>query len=367
MSTQAEPVQTAPTETTATVTFNPEAQEALTAAIFANRPPAEIARLRAATKVESKPAPKEEPAADAATVTETPTTEEPTETETEETATQTEEEKAAAKAPEPTEEEVEQEPKDGKPRRFRFKDPQDELIALTAKRMGISLAEASKRLAGEPKAEPHEVPNLQEQTPPHIAALETELAEVRTKLKAAKSGGVLADEQLDELEDRRAVLIAEVAQAKTAEKTTGDIHKSLSQRDFEQSRNQVLRDTAKVYPQMADRDSAQFMLAQQIGLRWRDPENPNHAKLFEPDGPRLIAEEAARVLKIAPAGKVVVAKTETVVEKPKPGPAPGSRQSSQPSPKQTAQERLAASEAQLASVLAGKTRLAKPKSKDYVM
>lgn len=361
MSTEAAPVQTAPpTETTTEV----DPLEALTQATLRNAPPAEIARLKAAmhaepVKEESKTEPEPE-------VAETETTEE----------TATEDEKAAAKAPETTEEEDEQEPKDGKKRRFRFSDPDDELILLTAKRKGISVAEAARRLEGQaetPKETPKEVPGLSQEPVVDVAALETELADIQAKLDTAigtdEGDAVLITPAIRKLQRREAELMADIRSEKSAAKTLAhqieQIKGELSQAEFDRQRNTVLKETAKVYPAMADPKSAQFRIAKSIGMEWRDPGHPMHPKLFEPDGPRLIAEEAAKVLDIKPA----TAKQEVkkAVETPKPGPAPGSLKSTPPTTQQTKEERIRISEQKLEAVQSGKTKMAASRPKSYVM
>lgn len=365
MSTETAPVQTEqPTETPTVI--DPVKLEALTEATLRQAPAAEIARLKA--DLHAKPAEtKTEKTEESETVTETPTTE------ATEEPVQTEEEKAAAKAPEPTEEE-EQEPKDGKKRRFRFADPNDELIALTAKRKGISLAEAARRLEGEPKETketPKEIPNLE----PTVAELQTELATVREKLDKAIGTGeedaVLITPAIRKLQSRESELLAdikaELKAAKVAEAQTKIVEGKISEAEFTRQRNDVLRATVKVYPEMANRDSAQFLLSEAIGQRWRNPEHPDHDKLFSVEGPRLIAEESAKQLRIVPANQVKTEVKKETVEKPKPGPAPGSRQSAPPTPKQSLQERQAASEAKLNAALAGKAKFAPSKPKSYVM
>lgn len=360
MSTEAAPAQVEQTETPAVI--NPEANAALLEATLNFAKPAEIARLKAAALVP----PKEE-----AAVTETPKTEEVQEEVQKEPVAETEETQAAVKAPESTEEETD-EPKDGKPRRFRFANKDDEFIALTAKTLGISIPEAVRRLSGTPET-PKTVPNLPPEPTvnPEITQLETELEQVAAKLDAAvgtnPDDAVLITPEIRKLQRRESELVADIRQAKAADKTANAIRTELTEAEFKRERDSVLRSTAKVYPQMADKNSDQFLMAQAIGMQWRDEKHPDHAKLFQVDGPKLIAEEAAKRLKLIPATAPVKAVETKTVEKPKPGPAPGSRQSVAPTAKATAQELAERRAQEVERALAGKAKYAPPKVKSYVM
>jgi hypothetical protein len=63
---------------------------------------------------------------------------------------------------------------------------------------------------------------------------------------------------------------------------------------------EAMAETQKVYPQLADPNSPQFLLLNRISNEMRDPGHPDHEKLFDPSSVRFIADQAAAMLGIEP-------------------------------------------------------------------
>lgn len=89
-------------------------------------------------------------------------------------------------------------------------------VAQLAKE-GMAEEEAIERIFGKsPAATAAEPEPAPAPAPDPVATLETELAEVRTKLKAAAADGALYNDELDTLNERRSELLLEIRDAKAA-------------------------------------------------------------------------------------------------------------------------------------------------------
>lgn len=350
----------APVQEHATVAADEQARiDAYTDAVTTFQPPAVIARLEAemrGTPQEQPAATKEEPKPEGAEATPDPVAETETPAEPAETPDETKTE-----TPEPGETPTEEVQVEGKladrVRLNHLSDPEkaeaNAIVALT--RGGMSLKEATQRVLGNFGGNTEPEPQAPE-TPPHIVTLESKLADVRAKLKEEKKEGALGTPEIDALEDERSVLIAQLAVARNAIETAGVIKGELTEAEFQRTRQTVLNAAVNAYPSMKDKTSTQWLVAKGIGEQMRDPDHPDHARLFESNAPMFIATKAAEKLGIKPAGTppAPVTQQTPAPKAAKPGPARGSSQSAPPQPQKTVEQRIAESEVNLLAALEGR-------------
>jgi hypothetical protein len=264
-------------------------------------------------------------------------------------------------------------PTEGKePDRFRFKDAEDRTIAMIAKSKGISLAAAARLYTGGPEsdanaASAHALPVLDAAaSAPEVNALESQLAELRALIRARKGDGALPTAELDELEDRRASLVAQLAVARQESRATQRAREEVGLADFERGRNAVLADTVQAYPAMRDGGSALYLVARALAEQMHDPRHPDHARLLDVEAPRFIAEKAAEKLGVKPATiDSSPSHPQATAPAKRPGPAPGSRQSAAPTLQKSEQELLRDSEQNLEAVLEGRARAPVRKPRSY--
>jgi hypothetical protein len=98
--------------------------------------------------------------------------------------------------------------------RYRLKGKLAAVAQLTKE--GMSEAEAIERVYGKSPTAPTEPTEPAAPVEDPVAKLETELADVRTKLKTAAAEGVLYNDELDALNERRSELLIEIREAKGA-------------------------------------------------------------------------------------------------------------------------------------------------------
>jgi hypothetical protein len=83
----------------------------------------------------------------------------------------------------------------------------------------------------------------------------------------------------------------------------------------DKARRQVVEETVKVYPDLANKESVMFRLAAQLAFEMSDPAHPDHAKLQAVTGPRFCADKAASLLGKTPtAAKPATVKMVTAEE-----------------------------------------------------
>lgn len=242
---------------------------------------------------------------------------------------------------------------------------------ILAKKTGISFADAFGRVAGlnQPKVdvEPEPEPEVE----PEIVALQTEIADIEAKLtEAGKEDGVFNSE-IAKLTLRLSKANTELVRREmaTQNQQTPDVKREVDDAVFMMQRNQVVAAVPREFPDMADDDSLQHMMAVALGKKIADsPSHPLYnTMLNSPDAPLILAREAAKLVeskggKVTRPGKQEVrstppakptASTPTTSQPAKPGPAPGSRTTA-PQVQVTVQDVLKAAEDDLMSVLSGR-------------
>lgn len=336
-------------------TSNPHVE--YTMARIAGAPPSEVARLKAAsdaalTAAQAAPPPEvtaqvepepevpevvaeEVPAQAQAETATTPTPEE--------IAAQAEEAAQAAAEAERLAEITNKEAQD----RFRFKNDEDRAVAQLSKALGISIVDAAKIVeANRPKQEV--APTPQVVTSPAVQALEETVATIGARLEELGSLEGLWNPEIAKL--TRDYAKAEAALA-VAQSRAEDI--AVSSQSFEAQRAQVFDQTVQTFPDMANRDSAQYLLATQLAERAQNPSSPDYEAGTQLDAPRYFAEKAAKLLG-KPAGKPAIpVKAAVPPETTKPGPASGTRQTLPPNPAQTGAAQVAAKRAQVLERISG--------------
>lgn len=361
MSDQTQPVQAeaAPVteQTVDTVAAIQDAADALTSARMENQPQSVIDQLDAnlkalATQPKAQP-PEPAPVIEPAAVVE----EQPPEVPAGE-AEPVIEPPAGEQPPEDEEEEVKI---SNRPRLTHLSesDKIDQNAILMLTRKGMSLKEATERILGPigsaspPTPEP-EVPAA----PPEITALESEVADLEAKLDETGAAGGFFDENVAALTKQLSRANARLESAKLRAETHTATTQALNDAQWQAQRQQVLNDTVKDYPSMADDHSPQWLLASALAAQAKDPSHEHHAKLRELGAPRFFADEAAKMLKLTPARQTApaapVAKAAaTPTPKPAVTPASGSRATSPAPPAKSVQQLLQESEARTLAATEG--------------
>lgn len=233
--------------------------------------------------------------------------------------------------------------------RFRFKRDEDRAIAQLAKARDISLADAA-RIYGQmfPAESTVPTPTPQVVTSPAVQALEETVATIGARLEELGSLEGLWNPEIAKL--TRDYAKAEAALA-VAQSRAEDI--AVSSQSFEAQRAQVFDHTVQMFPDMANRDSVQYLLATQLAERAQNPSSPDYEAGTQLDAPRYFAEKAAKLLG-KPAGKPAIpVKAAVPPETIKPGPASGTRQTLPPNPAQTGAAQVAAKRAQVLERISG--------------
>lgn len=307
---------------------------------------AEVARLEA---LAAKPAPVE-----TKTVEETP--------KPEEVAAKVEADEAAKEEAEEAEElEAQQsgETPTKKGFRTRFSDPEDVAIATLARTQKIPLAEAA-RIRGEITGKAKEQEAVQTEIPqadPTITALEVEVAGIEQEYRNTYKADAM-DENLPEIQIKLSRANAKLEAVRSEAKALGKMleiskHEKTvsSQAEFDRRVEEFKAETAKDFPDMKDKESPQAMLAEAYARQMQDPKHPDHAKLFEPNVVRFLAEKAAAKLKLEPA--TAPTPVPKPAEKTVARPAAGSKGSAPPAPQATAQQIVETLRSETVKAIAG--------------
>lgn len=280
---------------------------------------------------------------------------EPAETPAAEAETEEEEELSTPAGEQP------QEDKDHPSARFRLKG-EDQAIAILAKARQITIAEASDIVRGiTPKAAESQ-PEQVAQVAPEVAEIEQSIAAQRAELaKLRKDKTEYADDpqvfakEIADLDARREEILenlaisgGELAAAKLNAK-----HETEKRSERATAAEKQMEAIVVDYPDMANTDSAQWMLARQISVKLKEANDPRWSD------PRVLAEEAAKKLNLKPVTAKAAAATPVAAKAAaKPGPAPGTRTAAAPEPKLTAAQARAKLEEDTNAILMGQ----KPKA-----
>lgn len=129
-------------------------------------------------------------------------------------------------------------------------------------------------------------------TPDPLAAMEQEVTDLKTKLRAASDGSLnsaeLADLQIDLAEKTADFKVAKLRreQEQTATKAVAN---AASETKFNESRSRALND----FPTAGDSETLLgTTLAAELAA-WRSPDHPKHAALFKEDAPEQVTAAAA--------------------------------------------------------------------------
>lgn len=235
-----------------------------------------------------------------------------------------------------------------------------------------NFTEAFARVSGlatpapEQQAEP-ELPAI----PPEITSLETEVARLEGLMDEAGNGEGLLNKEFTDLTKQLSKANANLAAARSRYESAAETHAVVDQASIEKQRSDVLKATAREYPQMTDKNSEQWKLARDLAKAASDPSHPDYETCCSEDAPRFFAVKAAKLLQIKPATAVPVAPQPPTAstpstQPPKPGPAPGSRTTA-PAVTITPQVAIQAVEAHLANVLAGRGTAQPKQVPKYIM
>jgi len=199
----------------------------------------------------------------------------------------------------------------------------------------------------------------QPQTPPEITQLETEIADIESKLDAAAENGELFTKDIADLTRQQAKKYAQLEALKSRYDTTAQVEKSMSAKTVSEQRQAILSAAVDDYPGLGDNTSEHWQLARDLALAAQNPNHRHHDQSVSVNAPRFFADEAARTLKIAPRVKgssivspSVPSQTQTPQAKPV-QPAPGHRQTNPPPPAQSVEDKIALAEAQAEAATTG--------------
>lgn len=256
------------------------------------------------------------------------------------------------------------------PDRFRFKDDADRAVAMLAKAKKISLVEAAKLYAAERPQEvvkePVAAPAQQDTT---ITDMEAEVAAIEAKMDEAGADEGLFTPQIAKLTQQLSKANAKLEATRQSAKTLADVKTISAAERVQQSEAQLKQawktqeaEAVKLFPDMANPNSALAVIARGLAAQMQDPEHslnaghPLKSRLSEADAPRFLAEEAAKLLKIVPQVAKPAAPTPaktTAPTKEVARPAPGSRTTAPPAAEKTAQDILAEAEAETVRMISG--------------
>jgi hypothetical protein len=102
--------------------------------------------------------------------------------------------------------------------------------------------------------------------------------------------------------------------------------------EMQAARNRSLEAAAEAYPQLRDSNSEMWKMAYRLAMdALNNPDNPDHAKYYEANGPKYFADKAARALGIPVAGEVPVMDGDPAPT-PTPEPTPPPEMTPEPVP-----------------------------------
>lgn len=241
---------------------------------------------------------------------------------------------------------------------------------ILAKGQKISFAEAFSRVTGTNAPQQQAQPEPQTPAiPPHLTALETEVAEIEAKMTAAGVGEGLFNPEVSALIMQLSKANAKLEAQRAAFESTGSVRGEVDEAMFMRQRGDFEAQAKREFPDASKRDSLLFMTAVAMGKEIADnPNHPLYSRMVNGvDAPMVLLDAAAQRLegmgqKVARASKPVVpsapqpAKPQQASpssQPPRPSPvAPGSR-GTVPQPNVTAQDIIKAGDDLLASVLNG--------------
>jgi hypothetical protein len=243
--------------------------------------------------------------------------------------------------------------------RPRLHDPEDIAIAMIAKSKNISLAKAAKEYEGQQVAKVEQQQEVVQQPAPDptIIALEAEVEALRTQVRETKKADQL-DDSLPDLEDKLLEVRGRLGEARATAKALADM-RTISQQEraieskaaFERQIESVKAETAKAFPDLANKKSPLVILCDAMAVEMQDPAHPDHEQLFKPSIIRFLAEKNAAILKIAPVGSPAPATRQP--EKPVARPAAGARGSAPAPPTITAEQAIAELKARALQAIQG--------------
>lgn len=208
--------------------------------------------------------------------------------------------------------------------------------------------------------------------PAEIVSLESEIAGLEAKLDAiAEAEGVFTPE-INALNKQLSRANAKLEAARVRFDSQVETKTIVDDASFEQQRSDVLKVTARDYPQMMDKTSEQWNLARDLAKAASDPSHPDYQQSIGLEAPRFFAQKAAKLLQIKPATappsapQPPTATSSAVNQPPKPGPAPGSRTTA-PTPTITPQDIARMGDELVANVLSGKGGPPKAAPPRYIM
>lgn len=237
---------------------------------------------------------------------------------------------------------------------------------------GMTLLEATNRVLGGPATstptpapeatDPATPPPAATDTPPDIAEMEERVNDLKSRLKAAGASEGLFNEEIADLTAELSEANATLAANRVAVKQN-EANASREAAVFQQQRATSTAAARKVYPAMADKESAQFLTARDMALAAQNPSHPDHEKSWSPDAPEYFAAQAAKRLGIAPKGgttpkakaPAVPPVTVPPAQTPPPTtrPASGAKGSAPPPPQKTSAQIRAETEADTEAMLTG--------------
>ncbi len=276
----------------------------------------------------------------------------PDETVVDETQAESTEEPAGDEPPvEPGEE--------GEQNRFRFKDPKDRAIAMVAKAEGISLAEAARRVSGEPTQSVPRTEQVQEITP-DVSEIQAQVQADKARLGQIKAERLKFKEHPDlygalaELDNEQTDILTRLAESNgaLARADAAERENRINNGQLDRDKQTVLHSLVQQYPELGQKGTAHYKLARQEAMEIKsNPDDPDYDAINTPDFVTICAERAAKLLKItakspnaAPAAKSPMTPK---AEDKQPGPASGSRASAPTAPAKTAQDIIAELDAEI--------------------
>lgn len=334
-----------------------DAADNLAIARMQNAAPSEILRLE--EQVRSLSGPTETPTPPAAIE---PPAAEPT-------PEQTPAETAEAPATEPPagEEPTVVEPEAAEPAdRIRIKDYPEAEQALVStahtlvKRLGITFSEAFARVSGQgiTQAAP-EIP-AEPEVPKHIATMEQEVTTLEAELDALTADSPLMTPEVGKITKALSKANAKLEAARIGAQTSTIAEQTVSDATFVAQRGTVIESARRDYPDMLNKSTALFKLAQAEAQSMQsDPEHPLYAQRDTINAPRLAVEAAAKLLGKVPVSPNAVQKTAPAsvppvqVQKPAVTPVSGSRASAPPPPAKTEAQVIADKEEEVQRILNG--------------
>lgn len=131
-----------------------------------------------------------------------------------------------------------------------------------------------------------------------LAAVDTELAEVRQKLDQFAADESLYTPEVRKAQQRELELVAQKARLEAAEQVAQAQQAQAANQQFETAEAESWSKAAEIFPDIANKDSA---LSQKVAAEWNAiADNPNHPLYNLPDLPETLTAKHAALLRIAP-------------------------------------------------------------------